>query len=183
MTEKNRYDLGFQALHWGMALVILAAWLIPSLAEDLPRGPERLELMALHKSLGVTLLALLVLRVVWRAVNPPPTPSPRITPWMHRAALVGHLALYAVMLALPVVGVLMSQAKGQPVSAWGLVTLPTLLAEDRDLGHTLEEVHEVLGNAILVLAGLHAAAALVHQYVLKDGVLARMLPWETKPQV
>lgn len=182
MTQKTRYDLGFQALHWGMALLILAAWGTAILMEDMPRGPDKLQMILLHKSLGVTVIALLMVRAVWRAIRPPPAFPAQPSPWVHRGAAAGHLALYALMLAVPAVGVAMSQAGGREVSAWGLLTLPTLLAENRDLAHALEEVHEVLGNTILVLAGLHAAAALVHQYVIKDGVFSRMLPWRTAPR-
>lgn len=176
MNERSRYDLGFQILHWAMALVILTAWAVAIVMGDMPRGPDKVQMILFHKSLGVTVIALLLLRIVWRAASPPPAPSVQGGPWLHRAAAAGHLALYALMLAVPVVGVALSQAEGRAVTAWGLVTLPTLLGENKELAHTLEELHEVLGNGILALAGLHAAAALVHQYVLKDGVLSRMLP-------
>ncbi|ALJ38067.1 hypothetical protein AEJ54_01715 [Azospirillum sp. Sp 7] len=164
-------------LHWSVALLILVAFAIAQGRGLVPRGPERTALMDLHRSLGVLVLALVALRMVWRAVSPPPPMPSDTAPLLLLAAKAGHLALYALMIAVPLAGVLMTQANGHPVSVFGLFTLPALVGEDKAFGHTLEEAHEFLGTAIIVLAGLHAAAALVHQYVLKDGTLNRMLPW------
>ncbi|MDW7552084.1 cytochrome b [Azospirillum brasilense] len=174
---KTRYDGVMLFLHWSVALLILVAFAIAQGRGLVPRGPERTALMDLHRSLGVLVLALVALRMVWRAVSPPPPMPSDTAPLLLLAAKAGHLALYALMIAVPLAGVLMTQANGHPVSVFGLFTLPALVGEDKAFGHTLEEAHEFLGTAIIVLAGLHAAAALVHQYVLKDGTLNRMLPW------
>ncbi|WP_448204830.1 cytochrome b [Azospirillum sp. sgz302134] len=174
---KERYDLPMQALHWGIALLIIAAFVLIQILEGMPRGPERSALMGIHKSVGATVMFLVVLRLIWRFIRPQPGLPAGTAPLMALAAKAGHMALYGLMIAVPVVGVLMSQAKGRPVEVWGLFTLPTLVGESKDLGKLLEEGHEVLGNLILIVAGLHAAAAIFHQYVLKDGILTRMLPW------
>lgn len=181
MTEDKRYDILTQSLHWGMALLIIAAWVIAGIMEDMPRGPEKAQVVGLHKSLGVTVCVLLLARIFWRRVKPP-LAMPAGTPaWMHSAATAGHLALYALMLAVPVSGVVMSQAADRPVLVWGLFALPTLIAPNPELKSAMEEVHEVLGNGILLLAAAHAVAALFHQHVLKDGVLTRMLPRMPSP--
>ena len=174
---KIRYDGVTLFLHWSVALLILVAFAIAQGRGLVPRGPERTALMDLHRSLGVLVLALVALRMVWRAVSPPPPMPADTAPLLLLAAKAGHLALYALMIAVPLAGVLMTQANGHSVSVFGLITLPALVGEDKAFGHTLEEAHELLGTAIIVLAGLHAAAALVHQHVLKDGTLSRMLPW------
>lgn len=174
---KDRYDLPMQALHWAIALLIISAFVLIQVLDGMPRGPERTALMGIHKSVGATVIFLVALRLVWRFISPPPALPAGTAPLMALAAKAGHVALYVLMIAVPVVGVLMSQAKGRPVEVWGLFTLPTLVGESKDLGHQLEEAHELLGNLIMIVAGLHAAAAMFHQYVLKDGVLTRMLPW------
>ncbi|WP_431859064.1 cytochrome b [Azospirillum sp.] len=182
MTEsvpKTRYDLGMQALHWATALAIVGAFVLIQVVEGLPKGDSRTFMMGLHKSFGVTALALVLVRVAWRHVSPPPA-LPPMAPWIETTSRFGHVALYALMVAVPVVGMVMSWSGGRPIAVFGLFTLPDLLPPNPALKKGAEEVHEVLGNAILILAGLHAAAALVHQYVLKDGVLARMLPWGAK---
>ncbi|MCW2243404.1 cytochrome b [Azospirillum canadense] len=176
-SGRDRYDLPMQALHWAIALLIITAFVLIQVVDGMPRGAERTALMGVHKSVGATVILLVVLRLVWRRISPPPALPTGTSPLMALAAKGGHVALYVLMIAVPVVGVLMSQAKGRPVEVWGLFTLPALLGENKDLGHQLEEAHEVLGNLIMIVAGLHAAAAMFHQYVLKDGVLARMLPW------
>ncbi|OYD85215.1 cytochrome b [Azospirillum brasilense] len=173
---KTRYDGVMLFLHWSVALLILVAFAIAQGRGLVPRGPERTALMDLHRSLGVLVLALVALRMVWRAVSSPPMPADT-APLLLLAAKAGHLALYVLMIAVPLAGLLMTQAHGHPVALFGVFTLPTLVGENHAFGDTLEKLHELFGTAIIVLAGLHAAAALVHQYVLKDGTLSRMLPW------
>jgi cytochrome b561 len=173
----KRYDAVTRILHWVMALLIAGAWLLASVADDYPKGPERQWVMDLHRSVGVMVFALVILRIVWRRLNPPPA-LPAATPALvRRGAAAGHIVLYVLMLALPAIGIALTWAAGRPVTVFGLFTLPPLFGANHDLKEVLEEVHAVLGNGILVVAGLHAAAALFHQYVLKDGVLGRMLPW------
>ncbi|WP_353860732.1 cytochrome b [Azospirillum formosense] len=174
---KTRYDGMMLFLHWSVALLILVAFAIAQGRGLVPRGPERTALMDVHRSLGVLVLALVALRMVWRAVSPPPPMPADTAPLLLLAAKAGHFALYALMIAVPLAGVAMTQAHGHPVAFFGLFALPTLVAENHGFGDTLEKLHELLGTAIIVLAGLHAGAALIHHYVLKDGTLSRMLPW------
>lgn len=174
--SKQRYDLTAQALHWATAIAIVAAFILIQVVEGMPKGEERTAVMALHKSFGVLAFALVVVRAAWRHVSRPPVP-PAMPGWMETASRYTHVALYALMVLVPLVGMVMSWSGGRPITVFGLFTLPNLLPENRALKSGAEEVHEVLGNLILILAGLHAAAALVHQYVLKDGLLGRMLPW------
>jgi cytochrome b561 len=88
-----------------------------------------------------------------------------------------HLTLYATTIAVPISGILMMSAKGRSFDVFGLFTVPPLMATDRAFGESLEEAHELLSYLMLILIGLHAAAAVLHQAVLKDGTLARMLPF------
>ena len=174
--SKQRYDLTAQALHWATAIAIVAAFILIQVVEGMPKGPERSAMMALHKSFGVLAFALVVVRAVWRHISRPPVP-PAMPGWMESASRYTHAALYALMVLVPLVGMVMSWAGGRPIVFFNLFTLPNLVPESQALKKGAEEVHELLGNLILILAGLHAAAALVHQYVLKDGLLTRMLPW------
>jgi cytochrome b561 len=129
----------------------------------------------LHVSLGVLVIGLTMLRLGWRTVVPGPAPSG--TPLVQFAAKAMHLALYALALAVPIGGLVMMAAKGRSLEVFGLFTVPPLMATDRALGKTLEEAHEVLAYVMLGLVGLHSAAAIVHQAILKDGALVRMLPF------
>lgn len=176
LPADQRYDTPAQILHWLTAIAVFGAFVLIQVVDGMPKGPERAFVMGLHKSFGVVVLALFVARVAWRRVSPPPAFAAGMAPWMAAAAKAGHAGLYLLMLAVPVVGVVMSWSGGRAVEVFGLFALPTLLPPDPALKEMTEEVHEVLGNLFIFLAGAHAVVAIVHQYVLKDGTLSRMLP-------
>ena len=143
--------------------------------EDLPRGPGKTQLINLHASLGVLLLGLTAFRLGWRMLVP--APASLGSPLLQLAGKAMHLTLYATMLAVPISGILMMSAKSRSFDVFGLFTIPPLLAIDRGLIESLEEAHELLSYLMLILVGLHVAAAVLHQAILKDGTLARMLPF------
>lgn len=173
----TRYDRLQRSLHWLMALIIFTAigiglycsWLVPG-------TPERQALLEIHKSLGLTALTLVVVRILWRlAVGAPAYVRPlgRLT---HLAAGTGHLALYTLMLLMPLSGYVFSAAGGRSLPWFGLFQWPNLLPKDPALAELGRFVHGWGATAIYVVLGLHLAAVLWHRFVLKDEVLARMLP-------
>jgi cytochrome b561 len=97
--------------------------------------------------------------------------------WQHAASRLTHAAFYVLLLVMPVTGWLMSSASNYPVSWFGFVQLPDLVRPDEGLEHLLEDVHETLATVLITLAILHAVAALKHQFIDRDGLLMRMLPW------
>ena len=169
------YPTPIVALHWVTAVLIVAAFATIWIAEELPKGDLRGFLVGQHKSIGVLALVFTVGRLGWRIFSRDAAP-PAGTPFMQLAARLGHLALYGLLAAIPALGVSMSWAKGRSVDFFGLYTLPALFGPDRALASMLKEAHEATATALLVLIGIHAAAALLHHYVLKDGTLRRMLP-------
>ncbi len=175
-NSASRYGWPHQLIHWLMAVAIIGMFTVGLYMEDLPLGPDKLKLYGLHKSVGSILLAAVVLRYFWRIINPVPSLS-HMTKMEGLGAHLGHYALYALMLALPVSGWLMSSAAGFPVSVFGWFTLPDLIAPDRNTAALLQEVHELLAFAIILTAAGHALAALYHHFIKQDTVLRRMLPW------
>jgi cytochrome b561 len=162
-------------LHWVTAALVLLNWLLPHIAEFMARSNAP-RVIALHRSIGVTVLALVLLRAAWRFFNPPP-PLPGGTAQLIRiAAHLGHAALYLLMIAVPVLGILFTWAGGRTLSVWGLIEIAPPAWVDPDLHDSLRSLHENGANAILWLVGLHVAAVLLHQYVFKDHLLDRMLP-------
>jgi len=186
-NSSNGYGAVAQALHWLIAVLIVVQWVIAELADD--AGHEKaahpaaalqeLTLLARHKSIGLTIFALAVVRLVWRFFSPPP-PLPAAMPrWQIVAAKATHFAFYALLFLLPVSGLVMSAAANFPVSYFGWFTLPNLVAPDEALADVMKERHELLFDILLTLAVVHIVAALKHQFVDRDDVLRKMLPWRT----
>ena len=163
-------------LHWVIAVLILAACGIAFYMEDLPRGPEQARIYALHKSIGVSVLVLALIRLGWRIASPPPPLPDHIKGWERRAAHGGHIGLYILMIVQPLLGIAHSQAANFPVVVWGLVQIPKFIPSSEGLQETLVLAHWAVGIGGLVLIIGHAAAALRHHFVLKDDILTRMAP-------
>lgn len=172
---RQRHDHSAIALHWLVALAVAAAYGLALWREEVPRGDFRNLLTGLHMSAGVLVLGLSVVRIGLRpfAASVPPPPGSLL---MHRLAKLGHLTLHIAALAVPIIGVLMVWAKGRSVGFFGL-SIPAPVTLDRAFAAPLEEAHEIAANLMMIMAGLHAAAALGHHYLLKDGTLSRMIPF------
>lgn len=182
-NSSDRFGIVAQGFHWLIVLLIIVQYQMGSLAEDLPQGLDKLIMMSRHKSLGISILLLAVLRIAWRLANPPPAPPGQLKPAIRMAGAATHFALYGLLLALPLSGWLASSAANSPVSWWGLVTLPDFIAPGEARFALIGELHEVLTRVLLVIAVMHALAALVHHFIFKDAVLRRMLPgWPGLPR-
>jgi cytochrome b561 len=175
-NSANRYGIVAQLLHWSVVVLLIAQFILAEAAEELPLGVEKLAMLARHKSVGITILGLAFLRIVLRLADRPPPPPP-MPAWQRLAAATSHWAMYAILFALPLSGWMMSSAANYPVSWFGLVQMPDLVVPSESLQEILHEVHEVLAGALLFLVGLHVLAALKHQFVDRDGLITRMLPW------
>jgi len=164
-----------RAFHWVIAALVLAQFVIGSIAEDMKLTPAKLDLFVWHKSIGVTVLVLAMLRLAWRLGNPPPA-QPAGTPrWERKLAEFAHWVLYALIFAVPLSGWWVSDASRVPFKAFFLVPMPDFIATDRALQEAAAEVHEVLTMTLLVVVLVHIAAALRHHFLLHDDVLSRML--------
>jgi len=179
-NTRDSYGAVAKFLHWAIVILIIAQYVIIESAEDLPDGVEKLSSISLHKSLGMLVLLLVVARIGWRLVNrgkPVPVTMP---PWQRISAAAGHGLLYLLILLQPLSGWAMSSAANYPVTLFGWFQFPALVAPNHDLHEGLEEVHEVLFYAMVVIAVVHVAAALYHHFLLKDDTLRRMLPFGKK---
>jgi len=175
-NDNHRYGAVSRALHWGIAALAIAAIVFVEIHSLFPKGSEpRTAVVGVHIQLGLLLFGLTWLRLAWRSANPPPAIVPAPREWEARLATVMHVAFYAAMIALPLLGVAMAQAGGKPLAFLGM-PLPLFLAEDKALGKTLKEAHEIIGNVTIGLIAAHAAAAFWHHFVKRDDTLARMLP-------
>jgi cytochrome b561 len=179
-NDESRYGVVAQLFHWAIVVLIIVQFILANRQHDLPLGPAKIAVLAQHKSFGITILGLVLMRLIWRWLNPVPAEPLDIPHWQRIAARVSHLGLYALLLITPVVGWLMSSARNFPVSWFGLVTLPDFIEPDRPTYEFLHETHELLAQTLFWLALLHVAAALKHHFIDKDNVLRRMLPVKLK---
>lgn len=176
MTVSRQYTGTAKTLHWVIAILILGLLGLGFYMQGLPLSPSKLKLYSWHKWAGVTTFLLVVLRLAWRAGNPPPA-LPAHMPRLHQlAAHAGHFALYVLMLAIPLSGWLMSSAKGFQTVWFGVLPIPDLLGRDKALGDLLLTTHLGLNLALIAVLLGHVGAALKHHFIDRDDILTRMLP-------
>jgi cytochrome b561 len=164
-----------RGFHWLIAALILVQFGIGNVAEDMKLTPAKLDLFVWHKSIGVTVLVLAVLRLAWRAVNPPPAMPAGTPAWERRLAAIAHWVLYILIFAVPLSGWWVSDASRVPFKAFFFLPMPDFIATNRALQETAGEVHEALTTVLLFVVIVHVAAALRHHFLLHDDVLRRML--------
>jgi cytochrome b561 len=177
VTETPTYDPVQRSFHWLMAALIFVGLGIGLYcAYQVPGTSPRRELLDIHKSIGMTVLVLLPLRFLYRlAAGEPPYSRPLSAP-THLAARAAHFGLYALMLAMPVVGYVDSAAGNYSLPWFGLFRWPRLVPVDKPLSEAASRLHYALAWVIAAVVALHVLAALWHRFVKRDEVLARMLP-------
>src|SRR5262249_37343117 len=143
-------------------------------------GVKKLVTYARHKSVGLTILALVVLRLLWRWANPTPVLPSTLKPYERALAGVTHFGLYLILFAMPLTGWMMTSARGFPVSWFGFFQLPDFVPKNDSLYNAMKDTHHVLAAALYAIVSLHVLAALKHHFILKDDVLRRMLPFTKK---
>lgn len=168
-----RYDGVSILLHWVTAALIVILWALGQTIDWFPKGTPKIDARSTHFLLGVTLGIVLLTRVAWRASAGRSLPLAD-KGWMGFAAKAVHYGLYALVAATVVLGIFNAWQRGDIV--FNVYTIPKLIPGDLALKRTLENLHADFADTVLIVAGLHAAAALVHHYLLRDSVLRRMLP-------
>ncbi|MDF4025031.1 cytochrome b [Luteibacter sp. PPL201] len=175
-SEPGRWSTIAKTLHWIMALLIIGNGVFALWMDDLKPSMQKINLFALHKSIGLTVLALFLLRLAWRLFDrrPAEDPAPR---WQHVAATIVHGLLYVLIVAIPLSGWLFNSARGFPLQFFKLFNLPALTAKDPDVAAVLVEVHEYLFWFLVAVLVAHAGGALKHHFIDRDDTLRRMLPF------
>ena len=176
-NSSDGYGAISQLLHWITVALVILAWLLGQFGDVFPKGDARAASLFVHITAGLAVIAILVLRLLWRLADPPPAAEPTaLGSWLDRAGRLIHLVLYALLIAAPIFGILLQFARGHSLSVFGLTEIPSPWTADRTFARSIKEVHEVTANALVLLAALHAAAALFHHWILHDRTLLRMLP-------
>jgi cytochrome b561 len=166
------------ALHWIVAALVITAITMGWAMTEMEFSPLKLRLFNWHKWVGVTVLALMLVRSFWRLTHRPPAPLP-MPAWQHLSSRVVHALLYVMLLVQPLTGWIYSNASGIPIVYLGLIPLPNLVNKDKALDVFAKEIHDAGGWVLAVLIGLHLLAAIKHYYYDRDDTLRRMLRWQS----
>lgn len=178
----DRWSAGSIVLHWLMAAVIITAMTIGWIAEEMPRSLAKYELFVWHKSFGLLVLMLLLLRVLWRFRRTAPGMPAGHAVWEARAAAVSHGLLYLCMVAMPLSGWVINSAADVPLKWFSLLPVPSIAPADEGLERLAVLVHKSVLWVLLGVLAVHVAAALRHHFLLRDEVLKRMLPRLTREE-
>jgi cytochrome b561 len=182
LTVTDTYTPTAKGLHWLMTILIFGLLALGFYMHDLPLSPDKLKLYSWHKWAGVTAFLLVWLRLFWRVTHRPPALPATMPKLMQFAANAGHFVLYALMIAIPLSGWLMSSAKGFQTVWFGVLPIPDLLDKNKELGDLLALVHKSLNLLFFALIVSHIGAALKHHLIDKDDILTRMLPGHQTPR-
>lgn len=179
-TPALRYGAIAIGLHWLMALLVIGLLGVGTWMTELATSPLKIQVYTWHKWIGLSVLALAVLRLAWRASHrapPLPTTMPR---WQRLGAHSSHVAMYLLLFAMPLSGWLQNSAAGFPLTWFGLFKVPALIVRDKAAFAYWQDVHELLAYSLMIIIALHFAAALKHHFIDRDQVLVRMLPWRER---
>jgi len=171
---RTRYTNTAVALHWLIALMIVAAFALGLYMVDLKISPAKLRYFSWHKWLGITVLGFAVLRLLWRLTHKPPPLAAGTPKWQVLAAAGGHGALYLLLFLIPLSGWAYSSASGYPVVYLGEFPLPDWVPKDKELAALLKVRHEQLTTLLMAVVAVHVLAAFKHHFIDRDGLLHRM---------
>lgn len=172
----NRYGDISQTIHWLSMFLVGSAWLLGFFGDELPKGEIREAGESLHISAGEMIGALLILRLIWLVVSPPPKTIPLPIGKIGRyAAKIVHYSLYALLFGVVATGITLVFAEGEPLKFIGFYEISSPWIKDRAFAHSVKEVHELMAHSLIILATAHAGAALWHHYMNHDDTLKRML--------
>jgi cytochrome b561 len=163
-------------LHWITALAVLGLLGVGLWMVGLPLGLLKLKVYAWHKWIGIAVLAMTVVRLLWRWRHPPPMLPGSLRDWERRLAPIAHWSLFALLLAMPLSGWMMNSAAGVGLYWFGYIPIPDLVPRDPDLFATLKTVHKILSRLLIAVVVLHVGAVIYHDVLRRDGVFRRMWP-------
>jgi cytochrome b561 len=175
-TRTDHYPATSKLLHWLVAVCVLTTAPVAIAMTRVSKGPTQDILYNFHKSLGILILILMILRLVNRLAAGALTAAPEIEPWQKTISSVVHTSLYVLLVAMPIVGYIANSAYGAPTPFFGLFGLPPLLGKNEALATQLFTIHRWVGWFLIFLVLMHVSAALYHHFIRGDSVLKRMLP-------
>jgi len=175
-NEQVRYSGVAKSLHWLILVLLIVQFAIAWTMPQIGRGSVPTGLIGWHLSVGVAILAVMIVRLAWRITHPAPPAPTDLSPALALLSRKTHYLLYAVLIVLPLLGWANASSRGWAVKLFGIVPLPPLMAKGSPLGHSLGDIHGTLALVLLAIIAVHVSGALYHALYLKDRTLQRMLP-------
>lgn len=176
--NSGKYSGVAMALHWLVAIAVIVTWLVTQQADAAPTREARGEILGTHFALGVVIFTLVVVRFAWRLKNSPPAQNASHAGWERALAKGAHLAIYTLLIVMPIAGWFAKSKFGSGIEVFGLFEVPPLpVAADPDGGKAIFETHALAGKILVALIVLHILAVLKHTLLDKDGTIFRMLPF------
>jgi cytochrome b561 len=173
MTDRSHYGTTAKVFHWLVVALLVIQYSIGWLMPDIHRGMKPGAAMAFHISIGTTIFILIVLRLAWRLTHPV-APDASLAPWQRLSSEAAHWLLYALVLATTITGWLFASFRGWSISFFFLAPMP-MLAENAEVGKTIDGLHQAMEWSLLAVIGIHVAAALAHLFIYRDRIMQRML--------
>jgi cytochrome b561 len=174
MTARSEYGSAAKVFHWLIVVLLLLQYSIGWLMPDIHRGDKPGTAMTFHVSVGLTVLVLIVLRLAWR-LGHPVSPESSLPAWQRLSSEAVHWLLYALVLATTFTGWLFASFRGWSMSYFFFAPMPMLAGDNAAAGKAIDGLHQAMEWALLIVIGIHIAAALVHIFVYRDRVMQRML--------
>jgi cytochrome b561 len=174
-VQEPGYGAVAKAFHWLIVALLIVQYALGWIMPGVKQGMTPDSLMNLHMSIGALILALILVRLLWRLSHPVP-PEPTLPRWQYLGSTALHLSLYGLVIVTTLTGWVYASARGWSILVFGTIPLPALVAEGSRYGRAIGELHQVMIWILLVAIGLHVAAALVHAFIYRDRVMQRMLP-------
>ena len=175
-TRTDHYPATSKLLHWLVAICVLTTAPVAIAMIRVSKGPTQDALYNFHKSLGVLILILMILRLINRLAVGAPIADPGIEPWQNTVSSIVHTSFYVLLLAMPIVGYVANSVYGASTPFFGLFDLPPIAGKNEALATQLFTLHRWAGWIVIVLALAHVSGALYHYVIRRDNVLQRMLP-------
>jgi cytochrome b561 len=163
-------------LHWAIMLLVIVQFITASIMPGVRHNQTPGFLLSIHMSFGLTIIALMIVRLLWRFTHASPPEDTMLPRWQHTLAHLMHYALYALLILVPLFGWAWASSRGWPVTVFGIYTLPSILAQGSAWGRVVDYAHAGGAVLLLMLIGFHILAALYHHYILEDTVLNSMVP-------
>ena len=184
MSARNtpeRWGWIAQTLHWATALGVIGLVIVGLWMDEMPNSPDKVKVFALHKSTGITVLAIVVVRLLWRFIDKRPPYPASMPSWQRIVSEISHGLLYVLLLTQALSGWLYNSASNFALKWFGLFTLPALSDPDPALKHLAHDIHETGWKLLALLLAIHVGAALKHHFFDRDVTLARMTPGVKPP--